>query len=466
MRQNEAMRATAMKMKQRTVFLTLAGLMIASQGQAGWLSVCEQQPAEVLTQAAPGYRTHVWTVQGQLTLLQVTPEPPRLANCQLRELTGLGSEVRWASLVPQLDASVYHLTLQGVERNGEFAVSEVMLPEPVLSPPARRPDTAEKKTPASPAAAPPRPPAAPQASKFRPGRSAWFWSPTRWRDAPQQIFSSQQEHFLKRIYITVPVEQDAVSHPAELAGFIRQAHARNLDVWAVIGDPAAVLRQGQASFSRMAAAYAAFNRSSGAKLDGMQLDVEPYLLPGYQLEPRRWQETYIDMVKHIRTAAPQLDMDVAVPFWWGEAQNGGPDFLAELAGAVNSLTVMDYRTDVAEIVRFAEPFLAWGQRHDKAVQVALEALPIADETRRHYYSAARAELWQVSLAGRDILLLLDKPASLEQARGFKFQRTSLFLGSSVSFSGRKPELMALLPQLESRFKDWTSFAGMALHGIE
>lgn len=91
---------------------------------------------------------------------------------------------------------------------------------------------------------------------------------------------------------------------------------------------------------------------------------------------------------------------------------------------------------------------------------------MADETRRHYYSADRAELWQLTVAGRDILLLLDQPASLEQARGFKFQRTSVFLGSSVSFSGRKPELMALLPQLESRFKGWTSFAGMALHGIE
>lgn len=455
-----------MRMKHGYLFLSLVALMAASPTRAAWLSVCEQQPAEVLTQAAAGYRTHVWNVQGQVTLLQVTPEPPKLANCQLRELKGLGSEVRWASLVPQLDATVYHLTLQGVERHGEFAVSEVMLPEPVVTPPARLPDTAAKKTPVSPAAAQVRPPAAPQASKFRPGRSAWFWSPTRWREVPQQIFSSQQEHFLKRIYITVPVEQDAVAHPAELAGFIREARARNLEVWAVIGDPAAVLQQGQASFARMAAAYAAFNRSGGAKLDGMQLDVEPHLLPGYQLEPRRWQEIYIDMVKHIRTAAPQLDIDVAVPFWWGEAQNGGPDFLAEMAGVVNSLTVMDYRTDVAEIVRFAEPFLAWGQRYDKAVQVALEALPIADETRRHYYSAPRAELWHVSLAGREILLLLDKPASLERARGFKFQRTSRFLGSSVSFSGRKPELMALLPQLESRFKGWTSFAGMALHGIE
>lgn len=456
----------AFTVKIRNMGLALALTLMVVPSHSAWLSVCDNQPAGVLAQPAKGYRTHVWTVQGQLTLLQITAERPELANCHLRELKGLSDEVRWASLVAPLDARVYNLILQGTEQNGQFAVNEVIVPEVVVPAPAPAPAPAVAQTaPVSPEVAPGKP-IPPQTPKFRPGRSAWFWSPARWLETPEQIFSSQQEHDLRRIYITVPVEQDAVRHPAELASFIRQAQARRLEVWAVVGDPAAVLRDGQAGFARMAGAYAAFNRANDAKLAGLQLDVEPYLLPGYQLAPRRWQDIYIEMVQLIRAAAPEVDVDVAVPFWWGEDKSGGATFLAKLAGVVNSLTVMDYRTDEEEIIRFAEPFLAWGQRYDKAVYIALEALPIADEIRRHFYSAPTAELWHMSLAGKDVLLLLDKPFSLEQARGFKLQRTSLFLGSSVSFSGQKPKLMALLPVLETRFKHWTSFAGMALHGIE
>ncbi len=130
---------------------------------------------------------------------------------------------------------------------------------------------------------------------------------------------------------------------------------------------------------------------------------------------------------------------------------GDPAFLAGLPGTVSSITVMDYRTDAQEIVRFA---------------VALEALSIPDEERRHFQRVPSGELWHFSLAGREVLLLLDQPARLEQARGFRFTHGSRFEGSSVSFFGRVPQLMALLPSLEARFGRWTSFAGMALHGLE
>ena len=447
------MRTNGISMKIGNLGFCLAALL-AAPCQADWLSVCDHQPQDVLTQPAAGYRTHAWDVQGRVTLLQVTPEPPALANCQLHELKGDVGAVSWASLIPPMGADTTRLILQGDEQNGRFAVSEVILPQ--AEAPAPR-----VVTPSLPVSS-----EAKHAETLPRTRAAWFWSPARWLEAPEKIFASQQENGLRRIYITVPVEQGAVRHPDELAAFIRQAHLRDLAVWAVFGDATSVLPEGRESSAQMASAYAAFNRQSEARLDGLQLDIEPYLLPGYRLDPSGWQVRYLDAVRYIHAAAPQLALDLALPFWWGAEAGGGQAFLAGLAGTVDSLTVMDYRTNAAEIIRFAEPFLEWGQRHRKKVFVALEALHIPDEGRRHFQSASSGELWHFVLAGREVLLLLDKPARLAQGRGFRFTHSSRFAGSSVSFYGRTPELMALLPSLEGHFKKWTSFAGMALHGLE
>jgi hypothetical protein len=449
MRQNHSVNKHQNLYRAGACCALLAALTGMLPAQAAWLSVCDDQAAEVLTQPAAGYRAHAWRAQGErLTLLQITAAPVTLANCSQRELALGNARVGWAALVPPMPEDVRQLILQGQEQPGRFDVSEVILPSVDAAPAA-----------SSRAA----PPASRQAA---PGRAAWFWSPARWLETPQQIFNGQKLYGLRRVYITVPVEQEAVRNAEALNEFIREAHARGLEVWAVLGDPAAVLPQGMQNFAAMARAYAAFNQSSAVKLDGLQLDIEPYLLPGYQLAPRDWQRRYAEAVRFIHAAAPTLALDLALPFWWGDEASGGQAFLSTLASSISSLTVMDYRTDAEQIVRLAQPFLAWGQQHGKKVSIALEALSIPDEGRRHFERATRGELWHVTLAGREVLFLLDQPVSLAQASGFRYTRSSRFEGSSVSFFGRTDQLMRLLPSLEAQLQRWPSFSGMALHGLE
>ena len=170
-------------------------------------------------------------------------------------------------------------------------------------------------------------------------------------------------------------------------------------------------------------------------------------------------------MQRVHQTAPDLPLDLAMPFWWGEPQHGGSDLLDRLKPAIQGITVMDYRTDFDEIVRFAQPFLDWGERADRRISIAIERMPIHDEERRIYIRDVKGELWQTTMDGTDVLVLFDRPVEAADGSTFRFSRSGRFLGQTVSFSGDIDRLAMLIPRLEQVFARWSSFAGIALHGL-
>ncbi|CAK0744225.1 hypothetical protein CCP3SC1_1450009 [Gammaproteobacteria bacterium] len=75
----------------------------------------------------------------------------------------------------------------------------------------------------------------------------------------------------------------------------------------------------------------------------------------------------------------------------------GKPLLERLSPLVNSLTVMNYRTDPWQIQEQALPFLVWGQHYEKGVCIALEIGPIAEETRLRFHRTRQGELWAVPI---------------------------------------------------------------------
>ena len=196
-----------------------------------------------------------------------------------------------------------------------------------------------------------------------------------------------------------------------------------------------------------------------------------------------------------------------------------PGLLDAVAPWVSGLVVMDYRTDASEIYRFAVPYLDWGERHGKTVRIALEAGPIAPETRYRYEQAPEGELWQVQLEERHFLLMLRSArpnphgSAFRLANSYDVREAEIanvpFLGALAGCSARRSErsvashtseeqrrnapgsaakngilafsasligrattfyadtarLWRQLPELETIFSAWPGFAGMALHEI-
>lgn len=306
-----------------------------------------------------------------------------------------------------------------------------------------------------------------QASAPR-GRATWIWREAHWRQADAELWRKLGELRITTLYITVPLSADLtrVADISALQSFIAEAGRRGIGVWAVAGDPQAVLASERESWLRRAKAYADYNRdvAESARLKGVQYDIEPYLAPGYAQAPEVWKQAYIDTLAALRKAST-LPLEVAVPVWWAEQTLNDQPILEAMAAWVNGVTVMDYRTDPWRIQQQALAFLDWGARHGKTIRIALEAGPVAEETRLAFRRAEVGNLWVARVGDVSLLLHLATPGVNAAGETFNLTRESTVSGEAVSFHGQADALANCLPQLERALGAWPMFTGLALHEI-
>ena len=295
-----------------------------------------------------------------------------------------------------------------------------------------------------------------------PARSAWAWQPQLWQETPASLLDRLRAQHIDRVYITVPLDEDAsVAAPATLAAFIEAAARQGLGVWAVDGDPHAVLLSERAKFRARSAALAAYNRAHPAagRLGGVQYDIEPYLVPGFALDPDRWTAAYIDTLAMLGAAA-EMPVEAALPFWFPFEKWG-----AKLADAVGSIALMDYRTAAEEIERSALPALVWGTTYRRAVHIGLELGPLGDEERRRFRRAESGELWRVAVGDQHALLLLCAPQKNPMGESYALASRNAMPGSGLTFNGRESMVDAMLPLLVAGLEAWPAYGGIALHGL-
>ena len=304
----------------------------------------------------------------------------------------------------------------------------------------------------------------PKTENAPPRRALWAWQAQSWMNDSAALLAKAERARADTLFVTVPVAEGTVAQPQRLADFVSAASARHVAIWAVVGDPRAVTPDGQAQFSKLAAAFDAYNRSAApaARLAGIQYDIEPYLNPGYAAAPEAWQEAYLATLEELRQQAA-LPVDVAIPFWWKD-----PALLEPLAQYVDSITVMDYRSDPLAIRSFAQPFLEWGAQHGRRVRIALEYGPIPDETHRHYRPAQDGDVALISASGTPALVKLAerRPAAPPIERVYEHSRDSVAPGKNITFAGQRDALLKITTELEQLWSAWPGFAGIALHEFE
>lgn len=309
----------------------------------------------------------------------------------------------------------------------------------------------------------------PQQPRDIPRRALWAWKPAAWQMNPEALLQRLAEHAADTVYVTIPLTAGnaRVAEPVALQRFVSLASERNIRVWAVVGDPRAVLPVARNSYIAMARAYAAYNRSaaSRARLAGLQLDIEPYLNRGYQLDAESWLSAYLETLSQVR---PQVMMpiDVAVPFWWGRQRYRNALFLDHLRPLVEVVTVMNYRTDQQQILDLAEPFLAWGTSAKRNIRIGLEAGPIPDESLHVFRNTPQGDLWLVPMGANALLLLLDAPQANPAGNAYAYSHTLDQQGSNTTFHRNVAAMRKLLPELENTWRAWPSFGGIALHGLD
>lgn len=418
--------------------------------QHGFLSL---GPAEDVVEGTT-FSSEFWEPGGKHRSLVVSSEPPYRPEGRVYRLPFPAEQVVWAGQVaPALaDRLAEGVVLEGETEDEGRPVTTVSDISPLV-------EGYEDSAPGPPSSS---------ESERELTRSGWIWRPTAWRDDPEGLFAKLRAWGMNRVYVTVPATDQGVEAADLLESFVARASAQQVQVWAVDGDRYALLPEARESYLTRARAYAVYNAgvAEDKRLSGVQYDIEPYLMPGYAMRAAEWNEEYAQLLGLLKELA-RMPLEIAVPFWFDQQMAGERKFLETIVPAVDSVVVMDYRTDLDEVRRLARPFLNWGGRYDREVHIALETVRLPDAALSMFRPAELGTLWLSSWDGLPILFLLKSPRrDLGTGRLFAYSHGGRSLSSRTTFHGREDTLRSSLETLERDFAAWPSFAGLAVHGTE
>jgi len=246
-------------------------------------------------------------------------------------------------------------------------------------------------------------------------RAMWVWNTKTLFDPalPEEVnrffeFCAQQG--IREIYLALEfdrrVTDDALQFdlrtPERYREFLARAHQKGLTVEGLAGTPEWAVRENHAHALAAVDAALTFNRASpsGARLDGVHFDVEPYLLVGYSDPEYRTQilGDFLDMVSQcaarVRTE-PGLRFSCDVPAWFYPAGGlerqrltvtfqGKEKTVGEhLTDMLDSVTIMDYHNQAdgaGGIIARGIPSVQYAAAQGKRIVVGLETFAEAEST--------------------------------------------------------------------------------------
>ena len=161
---------------------------------------------------------------------------------------------------------------------------------------------------------------------------------------------------------------------SELKIFLRAAHARDIKVDFLCGDPSwATVHQDDAFV--YVDAVIRYNRSTAnpdTAFDGFQYDVEPYVLKGWPSS--EIQDGWVNLMKRtnarIAASGRHLSLSCAIPFWIDSADYGYVDH--GLIDNTDETFIMDYNNRADGILAFPGAEMAYASSHGKRCWIGAE----------------------------------------------------------------------------------------------
>lgn len=307
----------------------------------------------------------------------------------------------------------------------------------------------------------------PEPAPSRPvGYAAWAWAPHLWRDEGVRLLARASALGLDRLFVAVAIADGAIRDEAAFGRFVADARRLGIAVTVVEGDPAMALPEGRAVALRRLEALRTYQARAPepARLEGVQYDIEPYILPAYAAEPAVVQRGWGDTIAALGAASGPLALDFVLPFWLAGDEAAGA-VLPQLQRTAASITIMAYRTAPEAVQAAAEPLLAWASHQGIPARVALEAGPLGNEVARTYTPSPEGDVWVVPIPDGAVALILNGRMRLPVGQGFALAREDVSPADRVSFLGDQARMRAVANHSLTMFRAWSAFEGFAFHGL-
>jgi hypothetical protein len=293
-------------------------------------------------------------------------------------------------------------------------------------------------------------------------RGYWVW---KYREAlkdPDAMLDSCVRQGCHRILVQMPDMKDSESVWKAYVRFLSIAHGRHIQVFALEGYPEAVDAPGPliAKIQRL------LKMVDRETLDGVQLDLEPYLLEGWEMDEEAYSR-YLDTVDVIKGALSGTRFSIVIPFWFTSQMARDRPVAFSVMDRVDEVAVMTYRTDGAELRAIAEDNLRYGDLAGIPVWLAIETRPLPFERHVLLKPTSRRDLADAYLDRPNRKVIFQTPpAESDSSDWFRVHHRVTVSPGRLSFAGQSQaavlkvwdELLQAMPN--------ASLAGVLIHDLE
>ena len=191
---------------------------------------------------------------------------------------------------------------------------------------------------------------------------------------------------IKRIYLFLSRVDGKLyleAYRPEIQYLLTLLDRRNISTYALLGNPNWVKPEYGDEINRLLRSVMSLNReveAAGSGFHGVQLDVEPHALEGWQAEDTRTQlqQKYTDMLGRVRSALEDgehdaLPLRLTIPHTWRRYR--GTLFLRRVMEEADELSVMSYFTRGTAIASHARPLLDVASEYNLPAEVVVETHP-------------------------------------------------------------------------------------------
>ncbi len=296
-----------------------------------------------------------------------------------------------------------------------------------------------------------------------PRRGLWVWNLQRALREPDRVLAVCMAIGCRRLSIQMPAANADEEIWRAYLDLVRRWRREGVEVYALDGDPHVVIEP-----RPLFATLKKLLTLAGEQLpDGVQLDIEPYLLGQGQTDSERYAD-YLAVLTQIRQILPvRLPVSVVVPFWFTGVMIEGRPLGFRVLELADEAVIMNYRVEFAEARALIDDWVRYGALMGKPVWGAVETRPLPDERHLILRRVDRAEQATAYVDRRDKLLVLSPPAEADPSFLY-FSEESQYsvLGSRLSFSGSRRDTLVKAIEQWTQDTRQPRVAGLMIHDWE
>ncbi|MGD6877730.1 amidase [Bacillus infantis] len=238
-----------------------------------------------------------------------------------------------------------------------------------------------------------------EAAELNQPYSTWLWDTAAIVEKPDDVIQFLADKHADQLYLQIDQSLPAAVYQS----FIEKANAGGISVHALDGAPKWATAKGEAAMLSFFSWVSAYQEQAGSaqQFCGIHLDIEPYLLPG-------WESNYKNTVVNYQTRMLQaaslsaelhLPLGADMPFWFDERMFSNKYGKDSLAGWVikntDSVTIMAYRDTAAGpngMIELSRNEIELADRYGKKIEIAAETGATSEAAYITFYEEGTAKM--------------------------------------------------------------------------